>query len=153
MKKSELVADLIQQLRAKYERTLAAVQNAAEGATGDDTKAESKYDTRGLESSYLAAGQIEQAEQCAKDLAAVENFEFPNLKSTDVIDMGALVEGVLNHQTVYYLLAPAGGGVVIELDGKTVTVIGSASPLTGHLVDRKVGFKVEHPPLEIVDVS
>lgn len=153
MDKAKLVEDLVSQLKTEYTRALAAVQDAADGATGEDAKAESKYDTRGLELSYLAAGQVERADQCAKDLASVEGFEFPSFKSTDAIDMGALVEAKLNHQTVYYLLAPAGGGIIIELDGTNVTVIGSASPLTGHLLEQKAGDQIEHPPLEVLDLS
>lgn len=50
MDKSKVVEDLIRQLREQYERALGALRDATEGATGGDTRAESKYDTRGLES-------------------------------------------------------------------------------------------------------
>jgi len=56
MNKSAIVKSLRQQLNAQYERAIKALEGAYEAATGDDTKAESKYDTRGLEASYLAAG-------------------------------------------------------------------------------------------------
>ena len=59
MNKSAIVESLRQQLKAQYERAIKALEGAHEAATGEDTKAESKYDTRGLEASYLAAGQAE----------------------------------------------------------------------------------------------
>lgn len=153
MDKEKIITSLIEQLRDQYQRTLAAVKDAAEGATGDDTKAESKYDTRGLESSYLAAGQIEQAERQARELADVEGFEFPGFDNQSKIDLGALVEADLNGKQVYYLIAPAGGGISIENDSNMmIMTIGPAAPLAGQLFDKTTGDTVDHPPLKITGV-
>ena len=135
MDKPAIIESLKAQLREQYERAVAAVNDAAEAATGEDTKAESKYDTRGLEASYLAAGQVEQANRLAKELAAVEAFDFPDHNSRSSIEPGALVEGKLDGRTVYYLLAPGGGGLTIDTDGGVVTVLGAEAPLRGHLLD------------------
>lgn len=153
MDKSAIIEALKVQLREQYERARAAVNDAAEAATGDDTKAESKYDTRGLEASYLAAGQVEQADRVARELAAVEAFNFPDLNNKSVIEPGALVTGKLDDQTVYYLLAPGGGGLTIDSDLGMVTVLGSEAPLRGHLLDEKVGARIERPPLEVTGIA
>lgn len=87
MNKSAIVKSLCQQLNAQYERAIKALEGAYEAATGDDTKAESKYDTRGLEASYFAAGQAEQADKLKNALTALEAFQFPNLD----IDEGEIV--------------------------------------------------------------
>jgi hypothetical protein len=54
MNKSALVETLLVELRARYRRAQSALSAATEAATGDDSKAEGKYDTRGLEASYPA---------------------------------------------------------------------------------------------------
>jgi hypothetical protein len=153
MDKVEIVRALKEQLREQYSRAIAAVQDAADAATGEDSKAESKYDTRGLEASYLAAGQVAQADQLKRELAAVEAFDFPNLSDDSPIKPGALVEAKLDGQTVHYLLAPGGGGLTIDIDdGGQVTVLGIEAPLRGNLLDQKVGGSVERPPLEITGI-
>jgi hypothetical protein len=152
MDKTKIVDALREQLRNQYNRAVAAVQDAADAATGEDAKAESKYDTRGLEASYLAAGQVALADQLERELAAVEAFQFPELNNDSPITPGALVEARLDRESVYYLLAPGGGGLTIDTENGSVTVLGVDAPLRGNLMDQKVGGTVERPPLVIVGV-
>lgn len=149
MDKQRIVAGLIERLREQYERAIGALRQAAEGATGEDTRAESKYDTRGLESSYLAQGQSEQAHGLSRDLALAESFSFPAFSQTSPIAMGALVEASSQGKTLYYLLAPVGGGAVIEESGCAVTVLSPMAPLAGNLLGKRVGDSLSHPPLVI----
>ncbi len=154
MEKSEIIEALKAQLREKYQRAVGAMHAAAEAATGEDTKAESKYDTRGLEASYLAAGQVDQADRLARELQAVELFKFPSLDDRSKIVPGALVQGTMDGKSVYYLLAPGGGGITLEsTSGEIVTVLGSEAPLRGHLLDQKVGTRIERPPMEVTGIQ
>lgn len=141
MDKAQIVSSLTDQIRAAYERARAALADAAEGATGDDTKAESKYDTRGLESSYLAAGQAELADQLAEALTKLESAEFPEFDFDDPVAAGALVEVEQNGESRWYLLAPGGGGTVCEdpESGESVTVLGPSSPLRAALIGKLSG--------------
>lgn len=153
MNKFDIIRSLRLQLRNQYERAIAALEDATEGATGDDTRAESKYDTRGLESSYLAVGQAEQAEELSRGVSAVENFEFPDFEYEDRISMGALVELERQGELLYYLLAPAGGGLVCESsDGETVTILGPQSPLGQMLEGKVVGEMIEEKEMTILDL-
>ncbi|NQY85274.1 MAG: transcription elongation factor GreAB [Verrucomicrobiales bacterium] len=153
MNKSAIVESLRQQLQAQYERAIKALEGAHEAATGEDTKAESKYDTRGLEASYLAAGQAEQADELQTAIASLDSFEFPDLDLDDPITPGALVEADLDGESVFYLLAPAGGGLTCETDdGNTVTVLGPAAPLKKQLLGKTTGDILEDPPLMILEV-
>ena len=153
MNKSAIVESLRPQLQAQYERAIKALEGAHEAATGEDTKAESKYDTRGLEASYLAAGQAEQADELQTAIASLDSFEFPDLDLDDPITPGALVEADLDGESVFYLLAPAGGGLTCETDdGNTVTVLGPAAPLKKQLLGKTTGDILEDPPLMILEV-
>ena len=154
MDKHAIVENLKSQLREQYKRTLAAVQEAAAGATGEDAKAESKYDTRGLELSYLAAGQVEQADRLAQELRAVEAFHFPEVDAAQSqVIHGSLIEANMDGRKVYYLLAPGGGGITVSSeDGELITVLGFSSPLTGLLLECTVGDLITQPPMEVVKI-
>lgn len=153
MEKETIVKQLKEQIRSQYNRAVAALEGAREAATGDDTKAENKYDTRGLEASYLAAGQAEQAEELARAIAALDSFQFPDFDFDDPIDNGALIEADADGEIAYYLLSPAGGGLTIEPDEHTmVTVLGPASPLRQKLTGLTSGAMLEDPPLMILEV-
>ena len=153
MEKTQLVAALLTELRHRYDRAIAALSGAREAATGTDTKAENKYDTRGLEASYLAAGQAEQADELARSLLAVEQFAFPDFDLDDPISVGALVEIEQDDELRHYLLAPAGGGIVLEsTEGSRVTVLGPASPLSLRLTGQVSGSLLHDPEILILEV-
>lgn len=146
MDKAPLVAALIAELRRRYDRARDALAGAHEAATGSDTKAEHKYDTRGLEASYLAAGQAEQADELLRALHAVEAFTFRKFDLDDPVATGALVEIEQGGGIRRYLLAPAGGGIVLPgEDGEPVTVLGPASPLAGALTGQLAGTILRNP--------
>ena len=53
----------------------------------------------------------------------------------------------------HYLLAPAGGGIVLEsLDGCPVTVLGPASPLASKLIGQVSGSILHDPEIFILEV-
>lgn len=153
MDKATLIESLKSLVKLQYERALSALAGAAEAATGDDTKAESKYDTRGLEASYLAAGQAEQADELAEAVEKLENAEFPDYDFDDPIGPGALVEAERDGEIVFYLLAPAGGGMVLESgDGEPVTVLGAEAPLRAQLMGKTSGSILDNIDLTILEV-
>jgi hypothetical protein len=89
MDKAPLISALIAELRLRYDRSIAALTGAREAATGADTKAENKYDTRGLEASYLAAGQAEQADELSARFTPSRLSTLPTSNSHDPIAIGA----------------------------------------------------------------
>ncbi len=154
MDKPSAIQSFKDQLQSQHQRALAAVASAAEGATGDDAKAESKYDTRGLESSYLAAGQAEVADEIARIIGVVERYEFRDFSETDPIDIGALVCIDFEGDQDWYLIAPGGGGGLecTASDGDVATILGPKSPLTQRLSEKKSGETLENSEMKIVEV-
>lgn len=63
--------------------------------------------------------------------------------SEDVICPGGLVELEINQMRAYYLVVPAGGGLVTRVDGKAIQVITPNSPLGEALLGKKVGDEAE----------
>lgn len=151
--KSRLLEQIRAELRANLERLAKAAQDAHAAATDPGSKAESKYDTRNLEASYLAAGQARQVDELAESVRVFDALTLPDFGADDVIDAGALVEAELNDETVFFLLVPTAGGTVVEHDGMEVTLLTPESPLYRKLVGMSYGDELEIPALRISDVS
>ncbi|MCB1098584.1 MAG: hypothetical protein KDN22_23630 [Verrucomicrobiae bacterium] len=154
MIKSTVIAAVRARLEQDLQRTLAAARATEAAATDPESRSEGKYDTRGLEASYLAAGQSEQVEELAKSLRLIGiSSNFPDFSPSDNIRSGALVEVDLAGERAMFLLAPAAGGLDVELDGIEVTVLAPGAPLRAKLDGRIVGDRFESPPMRIVAIS
>ena len=151
--KSDLIAKILEGLKEQFERMKLAATDAKNAATDEDSRAESKYDTRGLEASYLAAGQAEQAEELAESIQTFEGLNLPNFEESDAIEAGALVEADLDGELVFYLLAPGAGGFTCEYLGCDLTVLAPGSPLRNKLEGRHAGDVLDSPAMAILDVS
>jgi transcription elongation GreA/GreB family factor len=140
--KPAVVAQILQQLKAELALFKASAQATHAEATHEENKAEDKYDTRGLEASYLAMGQLKQAEEAQQ---AVQTFEALNVRAFapgEMISLGALVvlEG---RDRSSYFIGPRAGGTEIEIEGQSVLVITPQSPLGRQLMGRQQGDALE----------
>ncbi len=159
MNKRELVDAIVVQLREKVELHMIAARAAHAEATHEESKAEDKYDTRGLEASYLAAGQARQTAEVAAALTEFASLFLKKFPDGEPVDVSALVELETRKQQLFYFIGPAAGGLEIEHGGHTVIVLTPQSPLGQQLVGRKAGdkFKFKVGPFtddyKIVSVS
>ena len=139
MNKSDLLVRIVARLQSELALlTTAALATHAE-ATDEENKAEDKYDTRGLEASYLAHGQSKAAEEAAQAVAQFQALTLRDFAATEPISLGALVtlEGGAR-----YFVGPRAGGTEIESGGSTVMVITPQSPLGRQLLGRHQGDAV-----------
>jgi hypothetical protein len=65
---------ILDKLRVDLDIAERAAQTAYETATHEENIAENKYDTLGLEASYLAAGQAKRVEEIRQSLALCQNL-------------------------------------------------------------------------------
>jgi len=151
--KQDLLDHIRRELRQRLDRLSKAAQDAHAAATDPGSKAEGKYDTRSLEASYLASGQAKQVDEAAATLRTFETLQLPDFKPDDAIDAGALVEADLDGETVFFLLAPAAGGLVVQHEGREITLLAPASALYQQLLGRHLGESLESPPLLITEVA
>lgn len=143
MNKSEAVAKIINALRSKVSLHMDAARAAHAEATHEESKAEDKYDTRGLEASYLAAGQARQVGEAAAALQEFASLFIKRFQPDDPIDLTALVELEMKKERLFYFIGPSSGGLEVEQDGSTILVITLQSPLGQQLVGRKKGDKLK----------
>lgn len=151
--KPALLEKIRADLRTRLEVLTRAAVEAHAAATDPGSKAEGKYDTRSLEASYLAAGQARQVEELADALRVFETLALPDFDIEDPIDAGALVEADLGGETVFFLMTPASGGLVVEHEGAEVTLLTPASALYQKLLGLRTGDTLADPALMVTEVS
>lgn len=141
--KQAIVIRIREELRARLVKMEAAAKDAHAAASDPDSKAESKYDTRSLEASYLAAGQAQQVAELAVAMRRFEQFEPEEFGLEGHIDAGALVEITGEEQANWFLLAPAAGGLSLVFEDMDITVLTPASRLYQSLLGKSLGDEVE----------
>jgi transcription elongation GreA/GreB family factor len=138
MDKLKILKAVQESLEDELRRQLAAQETAAAGATHTEAKAESKWDTCGLEQSYLARGHAKQFEALARQVEELRSFVPPCLSGKS-IGAGALVETEMDGETFLFFLLNCGGGTELEVDGREITVITPESPVGAALVGKRQG--------------
>jgi transcription elongation GreA/GreB family factor len=131
----KIVARLTEELQVYFR----AAQFSRAEATHESSKAESKYDTRGLEASYLARGQSRQAAEIEAAIAEFEKLPVKKFAVDELIGIGALVELENGGENFFYLIGPRAGGTEVLHDQKEILVITPQSPLGGQLIGKKAG--------------
>ena len=137
--KEQFFERLVQVLRKEVLHSVKASQDAADYATDDESRAESKWDTQGLEASYLAHGQASQAMQWAKALENLQSNRDILLTKKSDVSIGALFTCDLGGFEETFFFSSVAGGQMISVDGKEVAVITAQSPLAGRLHGLKAG--------------
>ncbi|MBX4135741.1 transcription elongation factor GreAB [Pseudomonas sp. S5F11] len=121
-----------------------AAQTAYETATYEENIAENKYDTLGLEASYLATGQARRVEEIKQALTLCQNLPVRPYDEQRGIEVGALL-GLedQNGRQQWLFLAPDAAGLKVDVVGQPVTVITPRSPLGKSLLGKFEGDEVE----------
>ena len=153
MNKSLLLQQIRTELRAQLVRLSTAALDAHAAATDAGSKAESKYDTRNLESSYLATGQARQVDELAESVRIFDALELPDFTEDARIEVGALVETSIAGNSLYFLLVPKSGGLEIQHEQKEITLLTPDSALYQKLLGRKKGERIDSPAMLILKVA
>ena len=139
MNKRAIIKKITAKLADELEVYFRAAQFARAEATHEQNKAEHKYDTRGLEASYLARGQSRQAAELEAAIAEFEKLDGRPLAEDQGIGLGALVELEHGGEKTWYFLGPRAGGTEVIHDKREILIITPQSPLGGQLMGKKTG--------------
>jgi transcription elongation GreA/GreB family factor len=121
-----------------------AAQTAYETATHEENIAENKYDTLGLEASYLAAGQARRVEEIRQSLVLYQNLSlrpFDEQRGIQIGDLLSLEAGNGSQQQLF--LGPDAAGLKIYQGDVLITVITARAPLGQNLLGKAEGDVVE----------
>jgi hypothetical protein len=138
MNKPMILKTLLAELEDDLRRQLAANEVASAGATDGEARAETKWDTCGLEASYLARGHAQQFQALAADVHNLRGFTAADYTGRP-IGPGALVKVDAAGETLFFFLLHCGGGIELVVDDQEVTVITPESPVGAALVDKEPG--------------
>lgn len=143
MEKADLIQQIIRALAVELEGYDRSARAAHEEATDEQSKAENKYDTRGLEASYLARGQARQAAEVRRAMQQLGGMHVRKFRAGEAIDIGALVEVVAERERTFYFIGPCAGGTEIRHGENAVLVLTPQSPLGQQLFGKVQGDRLE----------
>ncbi|MGJ8678019.1 MAG: hypothetical protein ACSHX0_10920 [Akkermansiaceae bacterium] len=152
MSKQNIILQLTEKIRHQLKTMTDAAKASHEASTGEEAKAESKYDTRGLEASYLADAQAEQCKKLEHSLHIFENLQYDDLPEGSAIEPSALIETELEGTIAYYLLTPCAGGITLEYEGFDLTTLTPEAPLYQNLLGKNIGERLDTPAMMILDI-
>jgi transcription elongation GreA/GreB family factor len=139
--KSAVVAAVLAKLEQELIQLRISAASAQKAATDEENKPENEYDTRALEASYLADAQKQRVLALERAVKALQDG--PPLGTFSIVTTGALVEAECDGQSRWFFLLPAAAGVVVEVAGKKVSVLGHESPAGQALLGKSAGDAVE----------
>lgn len=138
---------ITESLLSRYETAKWAAKQAHEAATNKESVAENKYDTFGLEASYLAHGQSQRVLECEKDWLVFDKKLPVLFAEEDVVGLWCLVAlselNSINPITKYFFISPCAGGLCIDIEGKPVYLVTTATPVGKVLFGKMLGDEVE----------
>ena len=137
-------ADLLVQLEALLEAELRTIRDAAAAtyaaATHSESKAENRYDTRGLEASYLAGAQKDRVTELEATLASIKRTVPRTFATHDQIAATALVELKQNGEPAFTVfLLHAAAGYTLNSGQLTIKTVTTKAPLGRGLLGRMTG--------------
>lgn len=146
MNKERILHHIIASLAADLDVLFKAAKTAHAAATHEECVADNKYDTLGLEASYVAQGQANRAQEIKQAVETYRNLELRSFAGDAAIRLTALVTlEAADGSTRTVFLGPAAGGLKVEEDGEEIIVITPGSPLGRALLGKSAGDRVEMP--------
>lgn len=134
MDKQLLHAQIISALTSRYDLAHSAAKQAYETATHEENVAENKYDTLGLEASYLAEGQARRMSEAENALKTFERLKPKSFGEDDAIQFGALIglkelSAGSDKVSSEVFLSPVAGGLTVDINGRQVLLLSKHAPL------------------------
>jgi transcription elongation GreA/GreB family factor len=141
--KRVIVRQIIEKLGEEVTMLAQASRVMHADASDEQNKAEDKYDTRALETAYLASSQARVATETEQALAAYQSLELRKFTDKTTIELSALVELDSQGERTLYFLGPKSGGLEIRIKATEILVITPESPLGQQLIGKTTGDRIK----------
>lgn len=144
--KKQILKLIIESLQQEETILIQASLSARTAATEPEAKPENKYDTRGLEQSYLADGQAMRAQELKKAIHYLRDLKLKNFDSKSAIEVSALVELLPeddSSKSKYYFMVPDRGGIKVRFDNHEILTVSPESPMGQVLFGKRQGEVIE----------
>ena len=143
MDKPLLLTRIVATLEHDVDVLSRAAQTAYEAATAEENIAENKYDTLGLEASYLATGQARRTAEIRQALQIYQQLllrDYDPLRGIQVSNLVTLEDEDGQQRRLF--LGPEAAGLKIGDGDELVTVITPRSPLGQQLMGKRIDDEV-----------
>lgn len=145
------LAAILSSLRESVTTLEAQAAVARDEATSDESRQESKYDTRAIEAGYLAGAQSRRMMAVVDDLKRFAALPAES-NGSDIVDGPSLV-GLRreDEQTEYFFVGPGAAGLKVDVDGVRVMLITPSAPLGKALIGAEVGDETPYGEIVLVE--
>jgi len=143
--KERVFEALLAELEGRLTVAAEASRDAAAHATDEECRADSKWDTQGLEASYLAAGQASHTRDIAESMLKLRNLQSELLTPKTVVATGSLITCRSGESIDTYFLIPFAGGETLMVDEMEITTIGPVTPVGRALLGKRRNEPFELP--------
>lgn len=143
--KEIIKTELLKQARLKLEEATKAYETSRDLTTSSEFKSEGKYDTRAIESGYLAGAQKARVESLKIEIERLENI--PTSETSHETQVGSILKLESDNKIQNYFLCPSSGGSQVFVESEAIQVISLSSPLGRALIGLSSGdsFELETP--------
>ncbi|MDQ8186092.1 hypothetical protein [Pelagicoccus sp. SDUM812002] len=139
MQKQEIVDRIIGIVEQELTSASKAALESAEEATDEESRPENKYDTRALETSYVASAQAGYAKDLRTALQAYRNLVLSKEANSGPAAIGSLVTTLGNAGREQFFIGPARGGLELQTEVGPIIVLTPKSPLGSQLIGKGLG--------------
>lgn len=137
MKEKIIILEMLKsKMKDQLREAEIAYEKTAEYTKSEELRAESKYDTRGVEAGMLAGAQKKRVDELKQDLELLDSIPINEENKKD-IQLGSLVELEMNKIKRKYFLSSCAGGTMLEIKGEAVLVISVFSPMGIEMIGLK----------------
>ena len=144
MHKSHILKRIVEQLSHDLDVLFKAAKTAHEASIHEENIPDNKYDTLGLEASYIAQGQANRAQEIKQAIQSYNQLTLKHFSNDEAIRLTALVTLQASDGTTKTIfIGPLEGGLKVMDNQTEITVISPGSPLGGSLIGRRNGDYVE----------
>ena len=157
--KQKIIDEILLQLEREHQTLAQAALDAKDAATNEESKAENKYDTRGLEASYLAGAQSKRAEELQRIILSFQKINIRNYGKDDLVESTALVQvSIDDEEKRWFFLVPMSGGMKLQIENLQIMTLSPDSPLGKKIYKTKLGdafevvLKGESKEYEVIEV-
>ena len=137
--KHRVIDALVTQLEESLTVAIESANNAHLDATHEQSKAETQYDSLGIEMAYLAEGQSKRIESIKNDIQRLTNLTLP--VHHDAVQVGHLVKLCdINkaNQIIWVFILPVAGGHQITIDNVQIQTVTPSTPMAQLLLNKEL---------------
>jgi len=144
MNKQSLLNAVVEILEKDLQAIVDASSVARKAATEGEAKAEHKYDTRGIEQSYLADGQARRGAELMESIAHLKALPLLNFQKSSPVQISAIVEVESEREDFQlFFILPSRGGIKVDFEGQEILTLSPDSPMGENILGKFTGDEFE----------